>query len=351
MDQNREVDLLVIGQGLAGSALAIHALDANFRLLVIDQPDNNRSSRVAAGLFNPVTGRKMSKTWLADDLFPYLRRYYTDLEERTGRHFFYPLPVYRAFGSVQEQNEWMIKSGEEAYVPYVSNVFSTHTFGDRVNDRYGGIMLKECGYLNTLEYLASVRDYLDARNSYQEDVFDPQRLEIAPGFIRYGAVTAKWIIFCQGVDNATNPWFGYLPIRALKGEFLTIQCEWEKDVILNRGVYMVPGSGHSQWRVGATFNREDNLRELTVAARLELSRKLETLIRMPYSVTGQEWGFRPTTPDRRPILGAHPNYDALLIFNGLGTKGVSLAPYFSAVLIRWLEGKGMINKEADVSRF
>ncbi|HET9052701.1 MAG TPA: FAD-dependent oxidoreductase, partial [Cyclobacteriaceae bacterium] len=70
-----------------------------------------------------------------------------------------------------------------------------------------------------------------------------------------------------------------------------------------------------------------------------------------YSITGQQWGFRPTTPDRKPILGSHPQHKSLVIFNGLGTKGVSLAPYFSEVLFRWMENKGMINREADVTRF
>lgn len=351
MEKDREVDLIIIGQGLAGSALAIQSLRYNYRLLVIDQPKKNHSSRVAAGLFNPVTGRKMSKTWLADELFPYLHRFYTDVEDLTGRQFFFPLPVYRAFGTVEEQNEWMIRSTEEAYLAYISSVSSGPGFGDRVKDECGGIMLQQCGYVDTVAYLASVRDHLIDRDFYEEGEFEPQRLEVLQGGVRYGTTTARRIVFCQGVGNAANPWFGYLPIRPLKGEFLSIQCEWEKSVILNRGVYMVPGRGPGQWRVGATFNREDALPEPTSAARRELSRKLEGLVRMPYSIAGQEWGFRPTTPDRRPILGAHPRHDALLVFNGLGTKGVSLAPYFSEVMIRWLEGKGTINAEADVSRF
>jgi glycine/D-amino acid oxidase-like deaminating enzyme len=68
-------------------------------------------------------------------------------------------------------------------------------------------------------------------------------------------------------------------------------------------------------------------------------------------VVAQEWGIRPTTIDRRPIIGCHPLYKNLVIFNGLGTKGVSLAPYFSAQVAQWLEGKGEILKEVNIKRF
>jgi glycine/D-amino acid oxidase-like deaminating enzyme len=114
---------------------------------------------------------------------------------------------------------------------------------------------------------------------------------------------------------------------------------------------MAPGKSSGEWRVGATYNRNDSSSASSEWARTELAGKLEDLIHFPYSIIGQQWGFRPTTPDRKPILGSHPQHPPLIIFNGLGTKGVSLAPYFSEVLFRWMENEGMINKEADVTRF
>jgi len=297
----------------------------------------------------------MAKTWLADHLFPALYAYYRQAERFTGGRFFFPTPIYRAFVNVEEQNEWISLSADDAYRDYVSAVSTGLRFGDQVNDALGGITLKQCGYLNTGAYLQSVRAWLHGQDAFSEETFDPGNLEILDDFVRYegraGIVHARRIIFCQGVDNGSNPWFDYVPINALKGEFLTIQSQWENDVILNRGVYMVPGSGRGTWRVGATFWRDDRTREVTPRAKQELSRKLKDLIRTPFTVTDQQWGFRPTTPDRRPVLGAHPHHRALVIFNGLGTKGVSVAPYFSDVLIRWLSKEGTINKEADVSRF
>lgn len=351
MKNNADVDLLIIGQGLAGSAVAVRALSANYRIFVIDQPSNNFSSRVAAGLFNPVTGRKMSKTWMADELFPCLADFYRSVERLTGETFFHPMPIYRAFTSIEEQNEWMGRSADEEYRTFVESVETRSGFGDEVNDPYGGILLKGSGYLNTGKYLDAVRSLLKARGCYEESLFEAGRLEPGKDGAVYGSIRARKVIFCQGIGSLNNPWFADLPIRPLKGEFLTVQCQWNNSVILNRGVYVVPASKQGEWRVGATFNRNDKVPGVTTEARSELTRKLEELVRIPFAVSGQQWGFRPTTPDRRPMIGSHPKHENLIIFNGLGTKGVSLAPYFSEVLIRWMESRGTIDKVADVSRF
>ena len=351
MKASSQVDLIIVGQGLAGSAVAMRALGRGYKIIVYDQPEENRSSRFAAGLFNAVTGRNFVKTWLADEIFPVLHQFYRETETLTNSKFFYSMPVYKPFASVEEQNEWMGKSADHEYLDYVWQFFPPGTFDNRVRDPFGGMTLRQSGYIDTRSYLHAVRHYLDARSAFRAEKFHIGNLDINETAVRYENIAAKKIIFCQGVENDSNPWFNRFRVNSLKGEFIKIQCDWRKDVILNRGVHVVPGSEENQWRVGATYNWNDNSPEVTAWAKTELSGKLEELIRVPYTITGQQCGFRPTTRDRKPIIGAHPDYQSMIIFNGLGTKGVSLAPYFSEVLIRWMENKGTIEKEADVSRF
>ena len=351
MNNALEIDLIIVGQGLAGSAVAVRAISRGYKILVFDDPSRNQSSVIAAGLFNPFTGKKSVKTWLADEIFPSLLQYYPDVERLTGQRFFYPMPLYRPFKSIEEQNEWMGKSADDRFSPYIAGLSTSPTFNGKVNDPFGGIILKQTGYLDTRAYLDAVRRFLSERGAFRAGTFDEDLLEIGVDILRYGNVNARKVVFCQGVENTTNRWFKNVPINSLKGEFLTMQCDWQRDVILNRGVYLVPGARSGEWRVGATYNRDDHEPEVTNAAREELASKLEDLVRMPYTITGQQWGVRPTSPDRKPIIGAHPKNRSLIIFNGFGTKGVSLAPYFSEVLFRWMEKKGTINKEADVTRF
>lgn len=351
MNNASDVDFLIVGQGLAGSAVALRAMARNYKVLVLDEPSQNRSSRVAAGLFNPVTGRNMVKTWLADEIFPALHHFYRQAERLTGKTFFHPMPLYRPFANAEEQNEWMGKSADHAFAKYIARLSLSGCYDGKVRDPFGGITFTQTGFLDTLGYLEAVRTYLLGRQAFASAVFEAGQLEPGQSSVRYGSVTARKIIFCQGVQNAINPWFRNIPVKSLKGEFLGVQSDWRKDVILNRGVYFVPGAASGEWRVGSTYNWNDHSPEITAGARKELIEKLEDLISMPYTITGQQWGVRPTTPDRKPVLGAHPEHPSLVIFNGFGTKGVSLAPYFSEVLIRWMENKGTINKEADVTRF
>ena len=75
------------------------------------------------------------------------------------------------------------------------------------------------------------------------------------------------------------------------------------------------------------------------------------LIGKPFRIIHQEWGIRPTSPDRRPMLGAHPGNKNIIAFNGLGTKGVSLSPYFAHHLALWLEETGDLSTEVNIYRF
>ena len=347
----RKVDYLIVGQGLAGSCLALQLMERGKTFVVFDQPHLNRATAVAAGLFNPITGRVMTKTWKADLLFPYLFSFYKNAETRLNRKFFSPQSLYRPFLTVEEQNEWMAKSEEPEYKDYVEKVFIKSTFGSQVHDSLGGLLLKQCGHLNTLLFMAAVRTKLNEINSYREENFNSELLRETDSHIEYNNLLADKIIFCGGITDAVNNYFILLPLRPLKGETLRIKLTQSLDHIYNRGVYVVPDGHEFEYKVGATYGTQDKTTEVSEAARKELVEKLDDLIRLPYQITHQDWGIRPTTSDRRPIIGSHPEEKNIIIFNGLGTKGVSLAPYFSGQLADWLMGEGKIDNEVSIERF
>jgi len=347
MTKNR-FDYIVVGQGLAGSAVAVQLMKLKKKILVIDQPNKNNSSHIAAGLFNPITGRKMVKTWLADTLFPYLHTYYRDVELCTGGSFFHPMPLYRPFISFEEQNEWMGKSAEPQYAAYIDTVHTGPAYPD-VNDEFGGLLLKQCGYLNTTRYIAAVESWITHEQTMLRETLDSSKLTVSEDSVTYGPYEAGRIIFCHGIEH--NPFFSWLPIRPLKGETIRIRSEHTDPVILNRGVYVVPAGGTGEWRIGSTYNFDDKTSEITAQARQELEEKTRSLLNFSYTVTGQECGFRPTVPDHRPLLGSHPEHKPVVVFNGLGTKGVSQAPYFSEILVHSLENNIPVNKLVDIERY
>lgn len=348
MSASRHIDYIIVGQGLAGSAVAVQLLKLGKKVLVIDQPEANRASRVAAGLFNPITGKKMIKTWMADTIFPYLHEFYPDAERITGTSFFYSMPLYRPFLSVQEQNEWMGRSSDDSYKDYVSDVFLGST-GLAVHDPFGGILLKQCGYINTPGFIDAVRTWVKREGFYQSHRFDEQQLVIHEDSVEYQEWNARAIFFCQG--TMSGKLFDWLPVRPLKGETLMINSTLETPYIVNRGVYVVPWGNTNEFRVGATYEHHDLGEQVTSKARTELESRCREIIAAPFSTIGQDWGLRPTVPDRRPLLGIHPDHRNVVVFNGLGTKGVSLAPYFSGILIRSLENQEGLNNDVNVNRY
>lgn len=351
MNRDNEVEFLIVGAGLAGCVLAMRLAQAGKRVLLIGE-SSNHCSRVAAGLFNPVTGKLLTKTWLAEDIFRELHQFYRQAEATTGQHFFYPTPVYRPFLSVEEQNEWMGKSASPEWSSFISRVHTKSANLGNVNDPLGGILLAQTGFLDVVTFMQSVQEHLLAANSFRSEVFAHEHLNMQETGVTYRQFKARIIVFCEGTDALTNPLFAWVPLRPLKGETLLVEADLPNDVIVNRGVYAVPRRDGA-FKIGATYDTRTLTPGTTQAGRSELEAGFNQLFTGKYRIIGQDWGLRPTSPDRRPILGEHPVFKNVFIFNGLGTKGVSLAPFTSGLLTEYLATGMRLPAYAavDVSRY
>lgn len=344
-----QIDYLLVGQGLAGSVLADHLISAGYNIHVISDPSLSNSSQVAGGLYNPVTGRKLVKTWNCDNLFDYLVPYYRQLEQKVGSQLMYEKPIYRPFLSIEAQNEWMGSSADGSFDNYVTETFVSSSYGDYVKDDFGGVLLKNCGYVDTACLTQRTQDWLKEKNAISLEAFDYDRLTIEEGQVTYGPIKAKGVIFCEGQLSTANPWFGWLPFKPVKGELLYIKTDHEPEVIYNRGVFVLKKGDIC--KVGATYDNTNRNNEPTEKAKNELNKKLQDLIKFDYKIVDQKAGIRPATKDRRPFVGQHPSIKNAFIFNGLGAKGVSLAPFYANQLVQYLKGQGKLDAEVNIERY
>ena len=62
-------------------------------------------------------------------------------------------------------------------------------------------------------------------------------------------------------------------------------------------------------------------------------------------------GLRPTSHDRRPVVGLLPDKPQVGVLNGLGTKGVSLAPYFAHQFAESLINGIEMDREVHIGRY
>lgn len=343
-----EIDFLIIGQGLAGTALAYRLEQQGKKVLLIDQPNTNKSSRVAAGLYNPVTGRKMVKSWLAEVLFPEIEPFYSELERQCGREFLTRKTIYRPFLSIEEQNEWMGHSSDPSIGMFVDTIFTQSQYPE-MRDTFGGVLLQMSGWLNLNELLDGMSAYFGSR--LRREDFDENLLEkTADGWI-YKDFSTKGVIFCNGLGALKSRFFRFLPFAPVKGEILEVKQDFDPDFIANRGVFRVPLS-KGVYRVGSTYTWHDLDIGATETAKNELLSKLQDLVRVPVdSVLSHKTGIRPATKDRKPFLGKHPEEDSVYIFNGFGAKGVSLIPYFSHMMASFLTKSEPIRAEVDIARY
>ena len=345
-----EIDFLLIGQGLAGTALSFRLLEKNKKFLILDTPIANNSSRIAAGLYNPVTGKKMVRTWLADLLFPEIEPFYERMEALLGKQFLVKKNIYRPFLSIEEQNEWMGHSGDPLLQPYFENIYTKELYRE-VNNPFGGILLKNSGYLNINTLLDAYSEYLLDKGLLVRESYDEELLELTDSGIKYKDIRAKGVIYCNGLGAMKSKFFSDLPFAPVKGEILDLEQDFYPETIINRGVFRISLPNGLQ-RVGSTYSWHDLDLGPTERGKNELFEKLDKLILIDQKrVIHHKSGVRPATKDRRPFLGKHPGFESVYIFNGFGAKGVSLVPYFSKMMMGYLFNDAEIQKEVNINRW
>jgi glycine/D-amino acid oxidase-like deaminating enzyme len=343
-------DFIIVGQGLAGSVLAISLIKAGFKVCVIDEPKLSLSSKVAAGIWNPVVFKRLTNSWLADELVPELMDFYTWFEQETNSGMIQNRHIIKPFTEEQEKNLWLKKAqtdNEFLDKQTYENLFITT---QQSITSYSKVL--NAGNLDVISFLYCAKNYIEHNGMFIEEQFDFDQLKNADSTIHYQSVSSKNIIFCEGHLITQNPFFNWIPMKPAKGEILTIHCEellLEKD-ILNKGIFILPLGNHT-YKVGATYEWENLDDTPTEKRKIELQQKLDMVIQTPYAIIKHEAGVRPSVTDRRPVIGCHPELNNYFVFNGFGTKAVMLAPYFAKQFVEHIKHFSPIHPEVDTQRF
>jgi glycine oxidase len=341
---------IVVGQGLAGSILAYELLKQGHTVTIIDSDSGACSSRVAAGIFHPLVFKRTTLTWKSDLLFDFLEEYYPELEKELGGKFYHPMPYLRYFASQGERENWLKFMADEEYKSFLGEVVDESPI-EGVTSTFGVGLVKRSGWVDTNALLDFFEIYFIEKEILIVDKFDYNLIQFTGDKVTYKHLVADKIIFAEGYGITQNPYFKYLPLKATKGQVLTVEVGGlSEDSIINRKVFALP-LGNKQFKVGSTYEWEWEHEEPTPELRLDLETKLTGLVDLPFEVVSHQAGIRPSVHDRRPLIGMSASFKQLAIFNGMGSKGVMMAPYFAKELVNYLNYLGDLDKEADIERF
>jgi glycine/D-amino acid oxidase-like deaminating enzyme len=348
INKSSKSNYLIIGQGIAGTMLAWNLLHLKQNVIIADVFRKDSSSQVAAGIYLPITGRRIAKSWLADRLIPFAEKAYRNLEHETGQSFLHPLPIVEIFDSQKTYNDWQERAASADIKTYVEKILPKN-FTDQLVCEFGGVQLHSGGYLNMPVFLKAMRNFFSVKSILREEHFNITTKLSFP--FTSGHLKIDKIIFCDGISGSRNPYFQDLPFQFSKGEIITIHCEKLNEAfIYNHGIFILPVGNH-HFRVGSTYEWNFTSATPTMQAQQKLISQVRKIIKNEFSITGHHAAIRPTVKERRPFIGMHPVHKQIGILNGLGTKGVMLAPYFANHFAEHLVFGNPLMPDVDISRF
>jgi glycine/D-amino acid oxidase-like deaminating enzyme len=328
-----EVDYIIVGQGIGGTLLAYLLRKRGASVMVVDRPQPDAASLVAAGTINPITGRKYVKSWMIDDLIPAAKEIYGQISADYGIEACRPVNILRVLTTAEEENTWLSKSADPQVGHYIVEPPDASQCEGRLSDAMAYGELKGCLQVRMVEILTAVRNDVRQTDSLREETFDYDQLHITDSGVTYQGIAASACIFAEGHAVRYNPYFSTIKWQPVKGEVLRIRIPGAPFTKVVRHRIFITHLQDDLYWVGARYIHNFVDAEPTADERAYLVAELDKVLDIPYEVVDHQAGIRPAVSGRRPVVGPHPMHPRLYLFNGLGTKGASLAPYFASQLV------------------
>jgi len=352
-------DVAIVGQGIAGTTLAWQLRASGLQVLVVDRAAKNTSSRIAAGLLTPITGQRLAPNWRWNDVWPAAVAFYRFVEEQTQSQFFDIAPMLRLFADAEERTAYEERA--ETLLKGLVEKPNPPANADWFAAEQGSFAMAPAGRLDVPAYLDASRTFFERDRYYcVADLDIAKDIDASGELVRFPTlnVSARRVIFCQGFTPKPNPYFPDIKFRGAKGEILTLKIPGlQEKRVVHRGIWLMPLGGEL-FRAGSTYDRQHLDAVPTEAGRAEILEQLAAFVKLPFEVVDHRAAVRPVIFAGRPVIAqgwdereaASGSASRLGFFNGLGSKGALLAPYFAKQYANFLGGRGQLDPEVDAAR-
>ena len=318
------------------------------KVFFIDHVKKYTASKISLGVFNPISFRNLSTYWNIEYQMKSLKIFLDDFEKEFKTKIFKYKSILKKLNSEYEQNNWTVSSVSDKFSNYISDININYK---SINAPFGYGLVNQSGLVNVSKMINLFNEKITNLNIFLDEKFEHNKLIFDGNTFTYKKNKFKKIIFCEGYRVFENPFFNYLPLIKCKGEIISIETSsLNVDKIIKSSIFFIPIKNNF-FRVGSTYNWSDFNERITENAKKSLSDKLDKLIKIPYKISEHVAAIRPTVKDRRPLIGSHPKYKNIFIFNGLGVRGVLNSSYSADQLISFLDKNEPLNSALDIARF
>lgn len=348
----KQVDYLIIGQGISGSFISYFLLEKGASVLVIDHSPEYSASKVASGMINPVTGRIVATTWMIHELLDFATDTYYEVGKKLNENFISEKHIFTIPPTLQ-MHEALEKrvSEKNTFIKNISNAESD-LLKENFHFYFQPKKIQPAFLINVQLLLSSWKNYLEKFDCLEKSSFDFNALSLKKDRIEYKNIHARKIIFCNGIETFNyTPWKN-LPYTITKGEALIASIPGlDENFMYKSGSLSIAPWQNDTWWIGSSFEHQFQDAQPSEKFRIKKEMELKQLLKIPYKISGHLSSLRPGCIERKPFVGLHPNFPSLGILNGMGTKGCSLAPFFAKQFSDYLLFGKPIEPLVHVERF
>lgn len=290
--------------------------------MVFDAGIRRCSSRVATGLVNPIVLKRRRAVWRAKEALEAAHRMYP-------AEFCSTEPIYEVLQTAAEVNDWGALQDHHVLGEFLGELVDAPDYvrGLKLGMVQGSFRLRIAAYLDW----ASQQFECSTDPVVQICQLDSEAWQINERE-EFDAV-----LLCEGYQARwAEHFWGDLGFARTSGQGLRIQSATESSLMLHRSHFLVP-EGEGIHQLGSTYAwgiehgdldpppaEQGQTQELLKSAQSWFGGEIQVL---------DAWtGIRPTTKDRRPRWGWHPELQGLGLLNGLGSRGTLHAPLLAAEL-------------------
>lgn len=358
----KHYDLMIFGAGIAGLSAAYAASNKGLKTVVIDRKKPGYgASGTPMALLNPATGRKAKKTWEAEKCLVYTKNLLAEVSSFSGQ------PCYSENGVMRPALDGKIAEGmmdsfnaaewPPGWIEWLDEREIRNRFPG-INCTTGGLWIPAGGTVAMKEFTQSLYLLLQSKGV---DFYLGSKLKLVHTNPFHASddtirVTSNIMLQATGMGLTEHPLWQMLPLHRVKGQTLTIQLKTRLDYecsISSLGYIAQMPERSGEIVLGSTYEHHfDHLEADEKGAEYLVGRLSRTIPELRNRINKRVgWsGVRVTVPDKKPVIGSHPDVENLYTICALGSKGLMHGPYLGNLLIDHILNRSDIPEIFNIER-